>query len=133
MTEGLPAGGQAWRVLYTTTNGDGSPAVASGTVLAPAVLPDGPLPVVAVAHGTTGVVPGCAPSLLPDPFGNGAGEALEQLVQLGWVGVTSDYVGLGTAGPHPYLVGPSEARNVLDSLRAAHAIPELDLSDTTLV
>ena len=51
----------------------------------------------------------------------------------GWVGVTSDYVGLGTAGPHPYLVGPSEARNVLDSLRAAHAIPELDLSDTTLV
>jgi uncharacterized membrane protein HdeD (DUF308 family)/pimeloyl-ACP methyl ester carboxylesterase len=133
MTEGLPAGGQAWRVLYTTTNGDGSPAVASGTVLAPAVLPDGPLPVVAVAHGTTGVVPGCAPSLLPDPFGNGAGEALEQLVQLGWVGVTSDYVGLGTAGPHPYLVGPSEARSVLDSLRAAHAIPELDLSDTTLV
>ncbi len=133
MTHSLPDGAQAWRILYTTTDGDGSPAVASGTVLAPAVLPDGPLPVVAVAHGTTGVVPGCAPSLLPDPFGNGAGEALERLVREGWVGVTSDYVGLGTAGPHPYLVGRSEARNVLDSLRAAHAIPDLDLSYETLV
>jgi uncharacterized membrane protein HdeD (DUF308 family)/pimeloyl-ACP methyl ester carboxylesterase len=133
MTIGVPDGTQAWRILYTTTDQNGKPAVSSGTVIAPAVLPDGPLPVLAIAHGTTGVVPGCAPSLMPEPFSNGAGEALKSLVDEGWVGVTSDYVGLGTAGPHAYLVGTAEAHSVLDSVRAAHHIGELNLGESTLV
>src|SRR5690606_35951684 len=37
-------------------------------------------PVVSVAHGTTGVVPRCAPSLAPDPFADGASAALARLV-----------------------------------------------------
>jgi acetyl esterase/lipase len=34
----------------------------------------------------------------------------------------TDYPGLGTPAPHPYLVGQSEARAVLDSVRAAHRL-----------
>lgn len=132
LTTGVPEGARAWRILYTTTDGDGRPAVSSGTVLAP-LDPDGaPAPVLAVAHGTTGVTPRCAPSLAAQPFADGAGTALERLVAAGWVGVLSDYVGLGTAGPHPYLVGPDTAHAVLDSVRAARSL-DLELTDDVVV
>jgi alpha-beta hydrolase superfamily lysophospholipase len=114
-------------MLYWTTGLDGAPAIASGTVLAPTTPPPGPRPVVAVAHGTTGVDRACAPSLLDAPFSDGAGAALQRMVANGWVGVTSDYVGLGTGGTHPYLAGEVAARNVLDAVRAARALPGLDL------
>ena len=125
LATGLGEGLQAWLMLYTTTDGDGEPAVASGTVLAPTVRPDGPLPVIAVGHGTTGVVPRCAPSLIPTPFADGAGAALEQAVRDGHVAVVSDYVGLGTAGPHAYLVGPDAAHAVLDAVRAARELDDV--------
>jgi alpha-beta hydrolase superfamily lysophospholipase len=87
-----------------------------------------------VAHGTTGIVPGCAPSLSPAPFADGAGTALARLVvDHGWVGVISDYVGLGTAGPHAYLVGQAAARNVLDATRAAGQLGQLRLDRRTVV
>jgi acetyl esterase/lipase len=41
------------------------------------------------------------------------------MLQRGFVVTATDYPGLGTAGPHPYLVGISEGRAVLDSVRAA--------------
>ena len=34
---------------------------------------------------------------------------LARLLARGWVVVATDYPGLGTPGPHPYLVGQSEA------------------------
>ncbi len=40
---------------------------------------------------------------------------------MGWTFVATDYEGLGTPGVHPYLVGLSEARGVLDIVRAAQA------------
>jgi len=30
---------------------------------------------------------------------------VNQALARGWVIVATDYVGLGTAGPHPYLIG----------------------------
>jgi acetyl esterase/lipase len=51
----------------------------------------------------------------------------------GYVVAATDYPGLGTPGPHPYLVGISEARAVLDSIRAARAIPGLGEGDTFAV
>ncbi len=36
----------------------------------------------------------------------------------------TDYQGLGTRGPHPYLVGNSEAMNALDSVRAARNLSD---------
>jgi hypothetical protein len=133
LTRGVFAGARAWRILYWTTTAEGAPALASGTVVAAANLPAGPRPVVAVAHGTTGVDRACAPSLLDAPFGDGAAAALEAMVAKGWVGVVSDYVGMGTKGPHPYLVGAGAAHDVLDAVRAAHALPGLTLDPRTAV
>ena len=45
----------------------------------------------------------------------------------------SDYVGLGAAGPHAYLVGEAAARNVLDATRAARQFSRLRLDRRTVV
>jgi pimeloyl-ACP methyl ester carboxylesterase len=47
--------------------------------------------------------------------------------------VATDYVGLGTPGPHPYLIGQGEARSVLDSVRAARQMPQLSLQHRTVI
>ncbi|WP_380232195.1 lipase family protein [Kitasatospora paranensis] len=132
-TRAVPASAQAWKILYTTTRDDGVPAVASGIVLVSRSAPAGPRPVIAWAHGTTGVASSCAPSLLQKPFEAGALPALDQIVANGWVLVATDYTGLGTAGPHPYLVGQGEARSVLDAVRAARHLATVHLSDQTAV
>jgi uncharacterized membrane protein HdeD (DUF308 family) len=132
-TRTIPDTAQAWRMLYTTTRADGVAAVASAIVVAPREPADGPHPVIALAHGTTGVDRTCAPSVLDDPFGAGAFYALDEVIAEGWVLVATDYVGLGTEGGHPYLVGEPAGRNVLDSVRAAKQLPELDLADQTVV
>jgi pimeloyl-ACP methyl ester carboxylesterase len=116
----VPEGARGWRILYTTTGIDGETRLASGLVVAAEDRPAGPRPVVAWAHGTTGIRPGCAPSLLRNPFAYVP--SFERVVDEGWVWVATDYTGLGTAGPHPYLVGPAEARAVLDAVRAARGI-----------
>jgi acetyl esterase/lipase len=121
-TRGLPPGAMGWRVLYTSTRADGTPAVASGLVVVPSPRPDGPLPVIAWAHGTTGVARHCAPSLLDDPFGTGALLVLDRVLAAGWAVVATDYLGLGTAAPHGYLVGAEAARAVLDVVRAAPSV-----------
>jgi uncharacterized membrane protein HdeD (DUF308 family)/alpha-beta hydrolase superfamily lysophospholipase len=129
----IPDGASAWRILYTTTRADGVPAMASALVIAPDSPSAEPRPVIAWAHGTTGVNRRCAPSVLADPLGSGAFYALDEVLEQGWVLVATDYPGLGTEGVHPYLVGDAEARSVLDAVRAAHRMPELDLADQTVV
>ena len=122
--QAVPAGAEAHLIKYTTTVAGGAQRVATATVLVPTAKADGPHPVLAWAHGTTGVVPGCAPSLLEHPW-NGI-PAVDALVDAGYVVVATDYVGLGTEGPHQYLVGDTAARNVLDSIRALHDYDEQD-------
>ncbi len=132
-TRAMPPGARAWRILYTTTRDDGQTALASAIVIAPREPPPGPLPLIAWTHGTTGFAPVCAPSLLPDPFVAGAMFIADQVVARGWALVATDYVGLGTKGPHPYLIGQGEGRSALDSIRAAHQLEGLNLSDTAVV
>ncbi|MBF6353996.1 DUF308 domain-containing protein [Nocardia higoensis] len=129
----IPAEARAWRILYSTVDAHGSPALSSGLVLVPREAPAGPLPVVAWAHGTTGFATGCAPTLLPEPLAAGALPALPQLLAEGWALVATDYTGLGTAGPHPYLIGHGEGTSVLDAVRAARQLPDIDLDDRTVV
>lgn len=129
---GVPDGATAQRILYTTTRDDGVSAVASGIVVTPNGA-DGPTPVIAWAHGTTGWAPGCAPSVLNEPFESGALFILDEVVTRGWSLVMTDYVGLGTASPHPYLIGQGEGRSVLDALRAARELPGAELADDTVV
>lgn len=129
-TTAVPDTMQAWRIVYVTTDATGRRDTATATVLAAKDLPDGPRPVIGVGHGTVGIASRCAPSLSQRPF-TGSVTALAALVEQGWVAVTSDYAGMGTAGPNPYLVGKAEAHNVLDAVRAAHDV--LDLSPKTLL
>lgn len=131
-TRDVPAGATGWRILYTTTAADGSPATASGLVLTPDDV-DGPAPVIAWAHGTTGWATQCAPTLLTHPFEAGAMPALEPLVAQGWALVATDYTGLGTPGPHPYLIGAGEGHSVLDGIRAAQQLTDADLASETVV
>src|SRR5690606_18410186 len=85
------------------------------------------------AHGTTGWAPGCAPSVLDEPFESGALFILDQVVERGWSLVMTDYVGLGTSSPHPYLIGQGEGRSVLDALRAARELPAVALAEDTVI
>ncbi|WP_119716751.1 alpha/beta fold hydrolase [Cognatilysobacter tabacisoli] len=130
-TRGVPARAQAWRILYTTTRDAGAPAIASAIVVVPAAPAATPRPVVAWTHGTTGVMPGCAPSLLDAPFANVP--AFEPALAAGWAIVATDYVGQGTPGPHPYLIGEGQARSALDAVRAARAVESAALGAVTVV
>ncbi|MCX5046593.1 lipase family protein [Aldersonia sp. NBC_00410] len=133
ITGGVTESTRAWRILYTTTGDDGEPALASGIVAVATNAPAGPRPLLAWAHGTTGFARQCAPSLLDDPLASGVMPAQQEVLDRGWAVVATDYSGLGTAGTHPYLIGPGEARSVLDSVRAAHQLTDLELSDETVV
>jgi uncharacterized membrane protein HdeD (DUF308 family) len=132
-TRGIPKRWRTWRILYTTARDEAVPALASGLVIASDGLPPGPRPVIAWAHGTTGVASQCAPSLLPSRWNADVIPGIDQALARGWVIVATDYIGLGTAGPHPYLIGQGEARSVLDSVRAAWQMPQLSLQRTTVI
>ena len=83
---------------------------------------------IAWAHPTSGVVEACAPSLMPDVAGMIWG--LADMLRQGYVVVATDYPGLGVPGMiHPYLIGVSEGRAVLDSVRAARDLPDAGASN----
>ena len=116
------AGAETYRVLYESTGFDGRPTAVSGLVIVPeGAAPRGGRKVIAFTHGTVGVASNCAPSLQ----GTNPGQIIEGLggfLAAGYVVAATDYQGLGTAGPHPYLIGRVEAMDALDSVRAAHRL-----------
>ncbi|KAL8788745.1 MAG: hypothetical protein Q9195_007152 [Heterodermia aff. obscurata] len=89
------------------------------------------LPVVAWAHGTSGVNHECAPSNMQNLWHHF--QAPYQLALLGYVVVATDYAGLGVGADasgrpiiHEYLNGPAQANDIRYSVLAAHtAFPEL--------
>lgn len=127
----IPAGATGWRILYSTTAMDGSITVASAIVATPTGSRDAP--VVAWAHGTTGSAMSCAPTLLEQPFVAGALLFVDEVIAQGWALVATDYPGLGTKGPHGYLVGESEGRSVLDAVRAAQQLEAANLGSQTTI
>jgi acetyl esterase/lipase len=122
---GAPLGARAWRVLYRSTGLDGRPIAVSGMIVVPlAPAPPSGRPIVDWAHPTTGIVSHCAPSEANLFFQQVQG--LRDFVSRGYIVAATDYPGLGTPGPHPYLVGISEGRAVLDIARAARTLPDSD-------
>jgi dipeptidyl aminopeptidase/acylaminoacyl peptidase len=120
--DGAPLGAKTYRMLYRSTGIDNKPILVSGIVIVPpGDPPPGGRPIVAWAHPTSGGVPRCAPSLALFLFQQIQG--LRSFVRNGYVVAATDYPGLGTEGPHPYLVGVSEARAVIDSVRVAASLP----------
>jgi len=119
---GLPGAGRQIRMLYASTDGVGgsAPIVVSGALFEPAgPPPPGGWPLVAWAHGTVGVADICAPSWSGRSYRDIA--YLTTWLAQGYAIVSTDYQGLGTPGPHPYLNARAEAFDVLDSVRAAYA------------
>jgi acetyl esterase/lipase len=114
-------GADAYRVLYRSTGLQNEPVAVSGVVIVPpGPAPSAGRPIIAWAHPTTGVVPRCAPSLALFIYQQIQG--LREMVDRGYVIAATDYPGLGTPQTHPYLVGVSEARSVLDSVRVARTL-----------
>jgi acetyl esterase/lipase len=131
-TDGDGGGGQAFRILYRSTGLKGEPIEVSGAIFIPGgKAPPGGRDVIAWAHPTSGVVGKCAPSLMPDTAGMIWG--LQSMLAKGYIVVATDYPGLGTPGIHPYLIGVSEGRAVLDSVRAARAMPQSGASNRFVV
>ncbi|MGO3151809.1 MAG: lipase family protein [Galactobacter sp.] len=161
-TRGVPDTGVGYRILYTTTQADGTPAVASGLVVVPREeegTEDGSVegtsaavegadgaedsgtavdhadagwPVITWMHGTTGVARQCAPSLLHEPFESGGLYILQRVLEHGWALVATDYLGLGAEGEHPYLIGRPSAHASLDAVRAARQLDEAHLGEQTV-
>jgi len=120
---GAPLGAQAYRVLYRSSGLKDEPIAVSGLVIVPPdPTPVGGRKIIAWAHPTSGIVPNCAPSLAFFKFQQIQG--LRDMISRGYIVAATDYPGLGTEGPHPYLVGVSAARAVIDSVRAARNIAQ---------
>ena len=116
----LPKGARAVRILYHSLNAAGRDVATSAVILMPAGAPPaGGWPVIAWAHGTTGVARICAPSLQKDlAYGE---EGLLPMVRAGFAVVATDYHGLGTVGPHQYVNKVAQAQDVVYSVPAARA------------
>lgn len=110
--------GQAYRILYSTTNQHDSPAVSTAAVFLPLVsAPGGGFPVIAWAHGTVGISDACTPSALPRSHRDD--DYLSHWLGQGYAIVASDYSGLGTPGLMSYLDSTTTAHGIIDSVVAA--------------
>jgi pimeloyl-ACP methyl ester carboxylesterase len=140
LTANLDAVATGERITYVSTDPSGNPIVVSGAVLTPRLQivqshPENASRTVAWAHGTTGVADQCAPSAtdhLDLPGYDDYTRVVAAYVSQGWTVTATDYPGLGTRGPHPYVVGNSEGRSVIDSVRAARNLNSA-LSDKWVV
>jgi len=121
----LSAGARTWLVLYRSTSLDGRPIAVSGSISIPrGTPPRGGWPVVSWAPGTTGVAARCAATRIPGSEAvNYVVPELNSWLRRGYAVLRTDYEGLGVPGGRfSYLIGHSEARGVLDIVRAARAI-----------
>jgi len=116
----LPKGATAVRILYHSLDATGQDVATSGVVLIPAgTAPASGWPVIAWAHGTSGVARLCAPSAMKDVYYGD--EGLMPMVAAGFAVVATDYHGLGTDGPHQYVNKVAQAHDVIYSIPAARA------------
>jgi acetyl esterase/lipase len=139
------AGARRLRLIYRTGDVGGHAVPASAEVVVPSV--SGPYRGVVVwEHGTTGIGPGCAPSLVrhnvgdlvsPDissgsiPFAYGM-PALTELVSAGFVMLAPDGPGTGIVDPRgasypsDYLIAQGEAADVVYAVRALESTGLVD-------
>ena len=131
------AGAQAWRIAYISSDVTGRKTIVTGLVVAPIEPPPAEgRPILAWAHGTTGTAESCGPSQVLNParglnqyfLMNGDSwtdyglPSVEAFIKEGYVVVGTDYQGLGGGGRHQYAVAASQARDVIDSIRAASSM-----------
>ncbi|HTX48500.1 MAG TPA: lipase family protein [Caulobacteraceae bacterium] len=116
----LPAGARAARILYHSWDASGRAVATSAVVLVPAGSPPaGGWPIIAWAHGTSGVARQCAPSLMKDVYYGE--EGLFPMLRAGYAVVATDYHGLGTEGAHQYVNKLAQGYDLIFSIPAARA------------
>lgn len=112
-----------WRVMYHSRSLRDADIAVTGLISVPSSdAPASGREIVSWAHGTVGLADVCAPSKKPDA--NVAGVFATPFLDEGRIVAATDYEGLGTPGVHPYIVGVSEARGVIDIVRAARQLPD---------
>lgn len=125
-SDNVPTGTRITRITYRSTSGiDGAATSVTGAVFVPAGdRPSGGWPLIAYAHGTTGITRDCAPSDKATMFGDLA--AIRGYLNDGYAVVSTDYQGLGVRAnepaPHPYLEPRTAAFNLIDAVRAARSV-----------
>ncbi|MCA2214195.1 alpha/beta fold hydrolase [Jidongwangia harbinensis] len=105
------------RISYLTTAPGGAITAATGLVLTPKTGKKNKT--VVWGHGSTGLADQCAPSASQAVFWPEARAAIAALLGKGWTVTAPDYPGLGTPAAHPYLIGESAGRSMIDSVKAA--------------
>ena len=126
----LPDAGRVTTVIYRSTNVNGKRVAMSGTVLLPhGKAPRGGWPLVTWGHMTTGAADVCAVSSARSDASEldhmTQGDAVvSRLLRAGVAVAKPDYEGVGTAGPHPYLIGDSLATSTIDLAAAARRLNE---------
>jgi alpha-beta hydrolase superfamily lysophospholipase len=119
-------------IRYQSTSPAGAPIEVSGAVFLPkGDAPAGGWPVIAFAHGTSGVVSACAPTNSPTLFGSAP--AVAQMLAGHRAVVMTNYQGMDGPGNAPYIDSASSGYDVLNSVRAARAAGLSLASDTVLV
>ncbi len=123
----LAAASRSVRVHFESRNVLGEQNIETGLVHVPhGHTPKAGWPVASFGHMTTGGSDRSAPSLAtadhPELRRMTQGDAfVERLLERGIAVVRPDYEGIGSVGPHPYLIGPSLARSAIDLVQAARA------------
>lgn len=121
----IPGAARGFRILYVSEGHAGTLIAVSGLLYIPrGDAPDGGWPFISYAHGTTGIIPAAAPSLRPNAniLEHPVLGTVPGLLEAGIAVVCTDYEGLGTAGPHPYLHGVSLSNTQIDAARAARQV-----------
>jgi len=115
-------GAEVYRMLYLSQAPVGRPQAVSGLIIVPTgTVPEEGFPVLVHGHGTSGMADRCAPSgyYSVTRYYTTTVHSLLEWISNGYLVSATDYVGLGTRGLHPYIVGEAEAYSMLDGARAA--------------
>ncbi|WP_448851298.1 lipase family protein [Corynebacterium sp. 335C] len=128
---GIDWPGTAEKIMYASTNERGEPTAVTGVVFTPTKEweGEGPQPTVILAPGTLGQGRQCAPSAgygmflnmdlgVPTVATNYELVSAYGALSKGARVIMTDYIGMGTPGPHTYVNSADEAQAVLDAGRA---------------
>lgn len=133
-SNGTTAGGKPrYKITYQMTSITGAIITATAVVAFPAAVGSAPAtgwPIITGGHGATGTNDAAAPSGWDDDMSGSVGN-VDSWLNAGYAVVQADYEGLNPSGdalPHPYMVGVSHARALLDAAIACSGLARIKAS-----
>lgn len=141
-------GTQAWKIAYISSDVNEHKTLVTAILAAPSgAAPTSGRPVIAWAHGTTGTAENCGPSQILNPaqplnqyflmtgdsWTDYGLPAMAAFIKAGYVIVATDYQGLGGGGKHQYSVAATQARDLINAIRAARQVKEAGAGSQALI